>query len=232
MVILDQPPVMSGARFVAQRLSAPERIEWAIREIEANLKDRPGIVFDFAKSLIETTCKTIFKEMGQPADEGWSVQQLASFTLKAVVRAPAGHPNPEVAKTRLETCLKGLVGVVHGLGELRNLDGEIGHGLETDRITLGSCHAEFAARAADTVVKFLMESHRNAQEADGVETALSYYEYPEFNDYVDDLHSPSSIFNGEYKSSEILFQMDPQIYKDALHEFLREREQDREAEST
>jgi hypothetical protein len=232
MASLDQPPVMSGARFVAQRLSAPERIEWAIREIEANLKDRPGIVFDFAKSLIETTCKTIFKEMGQVADEGWSVQQLASYTLKAVVRAPAGHPTPEIAKTRLETCLKGLVGVVHGLGELRNLDGEIGHGLETDRITLSSCHAEFAARAADAVVKFLMESHRNARDTDGISTSLSYYEHPEFNDYVDELHPPSSIFSGQYKSSEILFQMDPQIYKDALDEFSAEQAQEAEAEPT
>jgi hypothetical protein len=232
MTILDPPSVMSGARFVAQRLSAPERIEWAIREIEANLKERPGIVFDFAKSLIETTCKTIFKEMGQRADESWSVQQLAGFTLKAVVRAPAGHPNPEVAKARLETCLKGLVGVVHGLGELRNLDGEIGHGLETDRITLGSCHAEFAARAADSVVKFLMESHRNAQSVDGVPTALSYYENPEFNDYLDELHPPSGILGGEYKSSEILFQMDPQIYKDALDDFLDERAQEAEADPT
>lgn len=226
MATPEQPPVMSGARYVAQQLSAPERIEWAIREIEANLRDRPGIVFDYAKSLIETTCKTIFKEMGNPADESWSVQQLASFTLKAVVRVPAGHPEPEAAKKRLETALKGLVGVVHGLGELRNLDGELGHGQETDRITLGSSHAEFAARAADTVIKFLVESHRNAQEADGVAPPLSYYEHPEFNDYVDELHPPSPIFNGQYKSSEVLFQMDPQIYKDALEEFLEQPDEE------
>lgn len=222
----EQLPVMSGARYVAQQLSAPERIEWAIREIEANLKDRPGIVFDYAKSLIETTCKTIFKEKGNTADESWSVQQLASYTLKSVVRVPAAHPEPELARSRLETALKGLVGVVHGLGELRNLDGEIGHGKETDRVTLGSCHAEFAARAADTVVKFLVESHRNAKEADGVAPPLSYYEYPEFNDYVDELHPPSAILNGQYKSSEVLFQMDPQVYKDALEEFLEQPNED------
>lgn len=228
MAETEQLQVMSGARLVSQTLSAPARIDWAIREIEANLKERPGLVFDYAKSLVETTCKTILKEIGQTADENWKIQQLASFTLKAVVRAPAGHPAPEAAKDRLETTLKGLVGIVHGLGELRNLDGELGHGKEADRITMSSFHAEFAARAADAVVKFLVEAHRSAQEADGTPTSLSYYENPEFNDYVDDLHPPCIIFVGQYKASEVLFQMDRQTYSDALAEYLNETE---EAES-
>ena len=220
---------MSGARFVAQTLSAPARIDWAIREIESNLKERPGLVFDYAKSLVETTCKTILKEMGQTADENWKVQQLASITLKAVVRVPVGHPDPKAAKDRLETALKGLVGVVHGLGELRNLDGELGHGKEADRVTMASFHAEFAARAADAVVKFLVEAHRKAQEADGAPVSLSYYEHPEFNDYVDDMHPPLTIFVAQYKASEVLYQMDRQTYADALDEYQNEPE---EPEST
>lgn len=226
MATTDQQPIMSGARRIAQRLTAPQRFEWAIQEIEANVNERPGVVFDHAKSLIETTCKTIFKEMGRSADEGWSVQQLASFTMKAVVRIPDGHPHPAAAKKRLETALSGLIGVVHGLGELRNLDGELGHGKEADRVTLDSCHAEFAARAADAVITFLAEAHRNAQEADGVVPALSYSEHPEFNEQVDELHPPVSIFSGRYKASEVLFQMDPQTYKDALEEFHEEQNKD------
>lgn len=221
----EQLLVMSGARFVAQTLTAPARIEWAIREIESNLNEIPGLVFDYAKSLVETTCKTILKEMGQTADENWKIQQLATITLKAVVRIPDGHPNPTAARDRLETALKGLIGVVHGLGELRNLDGELGHGREADRVTMDSCHAEFAARAADAVVKFLVEAHRNGQEADGAPPSLSYYENPEFNEYVDELHAPVTIFVAQYKASEVLFQMDRQTYTDALDEYLNEREE-------
>lgn len=217
---------MSGARFAAQRLTAPGRIDWAIQEIEANLQSRPGIVFDYAKALVETSCKTILKEMGQAVDENWKVHQLATYTLKAVIRVPAGHPEPSKAKERLETALNGLVRVVHGLGELRNLDGEIGHGKEADRVTLGSTHAEFAARAADTVIKFLVESHRNAQEADGVVPPLSYDKHSEFNDYVDDVHPPVLIMGGQYTASEVLFQLDPQTYKDALDEFLTKPKED------
>jgi hypothetical protein len=221
MAATEPTELMSGARFVAQHLTAPERIERAIREIELNLKADPGVIFDHAKSLIETTCKTIFKEMGKTADEGWSVSQLASFTMQAVVRIPAGHPDPVNAKKRMENALRGLVAVVQGLGELRNLEGEIGHGQEADRIQLSPCQAEFAARCADTVIKFLVESHRNNQEADGIDT-LSYYQHPEFNEYIDQLHPPVTIFQGQYNASEILFQFDLQIYKDVLNEFLEE----------
>ncbi len=221
----EELQVMTGARYVAHSLSAPARIDWAIREIESNLKERPGLVFDYAKSLVETTCKTILKEIGQTADENWKIQQLASITLKAVVRVPVGHPEPEAAKDRLETALKGLVGIVHGLGELRNLDGELGHGKEADRVTMSSFHAEFAARAADAVVKFLVEAHRSAQEADGAPSSLSYYEHSEFNDYVDDLHPPCVILVGQYKASEVLYQMDRQTYSDALADYLNEAEE-------
>ncbi len=202
MAATEPTALMSGARFVAQHLTAPERIERAIREIELNLKADPGVIFDHAKSLIETTCKTIFKEMGKTADEGWSVSQLAGFTMQAVVRVPTGHPEPEAAKKKMELALKGLVAVVHGLAELRNLEGEIGHGQEADRIQLSPCQAEFAARCADTVIKFLVESNRNNQEAEGIEV-LSYFQYPEFNEYVDQLHPPVNIFQGQYKASEI-----------------------------
>ena len=220
MATSDPQPIMTGARYVARQLTAPERVELAIKEIEANVKERPGLVFDYAKSLIETTCKTILKEKGHTADENWKVQQLASFTMKAVVRVPDGHPDPTAAKKRIETALSGLVGVVHGIGELRNLDGELGHGKEADRVTLESCHAEFAARSADAVIKFLVEAHRNAQEADGAAPALSYFEHPEFNDFVDEAHPEVRILTGQYKASEVLFQMDRQTYKDGLDEFL------------
>ncbi len=221
MAATEPTALMTGARFVAQHLTAPERIERAIREIELNLKADPGVIFDHAKSLIERTCKTIFKEMGKTADEGWSVSQLAGFTMQAVVRVPAGHPEPEAAKKKMEVALKGLIAVVHGLAELRNLEGEIGHGQEANRIQLSPCQAEFAARCADTVIKFLVESDRNNQEADGIET-LSYYQHPEFNEYVDQLHPPLNIFQGQYKASEILFEFDLQVYRDALNEFLEE----------
>lgn len=219
----DPMPFMSGARFVAEHLTSPERIERAIREIEDNLNGDPGVVFDHAKSLIETTCKTIFKELGKTADEGWKLQQLASFTLSAVNKIPDGHPEPEKARQRIEIAFKSLVGVVHGLGELRNHEGEIGHGQEADRITLSPFHAEFAARAADTIVKFLVDAHRSGQQADGVQIIPSYFEHPEFNEYIDELHEPITIFNGSYKASEILLRFDPQIYKDVLDDFLNEK---------
>lgn len=217
-----EPPLMTGARYVAQNIAAPERVNRAIDGIESNLRDDPGVVFDYAKSLIETTCKTLMKERGHEPDEAWKVQQLARFTLKAVVQVPSGHSDPESAKARLETTLQGLIGIVQGIGELRNQEGEIGRGKEADRIGLTSCHAEFAARAADAVVKFLVESHLGPKSATEDAEQFTYSENQTFNDYVDELHDPVLILSGQYKPSEVLFQMDRQTYRDALVDFALE----------
>ncbi len=219
-VVEDIVPLMTGARYVAQNITAPERINRAIAGIEGNLKEDPGIVFDHAKSLIEMTCKTLLKECGLEADIKWKVQQLAKFTLKTVIFIPNGHPNPGVAKDRLESSLSSLVGIVHSVGALRNSEGEIGHGTEADRVPLTSCHAEFVARAADAVVKFLTECHVSAKESN-VEP-LTYSANPTFNDYIDELHPAIAIFTGQYKPSEVLYQMDRQVYQDALTEYLQE----------
>jgi hypothetical protein len=213
-------PLMTGARYVAQCIGAPERINRAIHEIESNLQIDPGVVFDHAKSLIETTCKTLLKERGYQSDENWKVHRLAEYTLNVVVQIPDGHPDPNAAKTRIQNTLRSLIGVVQGVGELRNMEGEIGHGKEADRITLTSCHAEFAARAADAVVKFLTESHRgNNGKQDEV---VVYSENPSFNESIDELYGPFVVLAGSYQASEVLYQMDRQVYQDALTEYLQE----------
>lgn len=221
----EASPLMSGARYVAASIAAPERVQRCIHGIESNLQSDPGVVFDHAKALIETTCKTLLKERGYQSNDDWKVQQLAKFTLKAVVQVPSGHPDPEAAKARLETTLQSLIGIVQGVGELRNLDGEIGHGKEADRVVLTTCHAEFAARAADAVVKFLTESHLCMFEFAAADQ-LTYSANPDFNEYIDDAHLPVQIFLGQYKPSDILFQVDRQAYRDALNDYLLESKAD------
>jgi hypothetical protein len=216
--------LMTGARYVAQSISAPERVNRAIHEIESNLQSDPGVVFDHAKALIETTCKTLLKERGYQADENWKVQRLAEYTLNVVVQIPDGHPDPTEAKDRILKTLASLIGVVQGLGALRNLEGEIGHGKEADRVPLTSCHAEFAARAADAVVKFLTESHLGTNDKE--HDVLAYSANPPFNEFIDDQHGPIVILAGAYRASEVLYEMDPQAYQDALKVYFQETAED------
>lgn len=223
-----EQPIMVGARFAASNLAAPERIERAIKEIEANILKDPGVVFDHAKSLVETTCKTIFKEMGKEADENWNLGKLAGFTLNAVIRIPDGHPEPVEAKKRFETALKGLVSVAQGLGEIRNLEGELAHGKDAGRVSLTPSHAEFAARAADVVVKFLVESYRAMPATEETEPKIIYSQNKKFNEYIDDLYPPVSVFDAAFKMSEVLFQMDPQLYRDSCNDYQTKEERDPE----
>jgi hypothetical protein len=213
---------MTGARSIATKLSSADRIELAIDLIEENIERAPGYAFDLASSLIQTVCRTILKECGKDPGKNPDVHSLAKATLDAVLFVPDGHPDPTAAKRHLDAAFRNLTGVVLGVGTLRNMEGDVSHGKELERVGLAPCHAEFAVRSADAVVKFLFECHRSAKLPGTQEGALAYSENPSFNEYVDDLHQPVQILAGQYKPSEVLFQMDRQSYQDALTEYLLE----------
>lgn len=222
----DSLPLMTGARFIATKLSSSDRIELAIDLIEENIERAPGYAFDLASSLIQTVCRTILKECGRDPGNNPDVHSLAKATLDAVLFVPNGHPDPAAAKRHLDAAFRNLTGVVLGVGTLRNLEGEVSHGKDLERVSLAPCHAEFAVRAADAVVKFLFECHRSAKPSDAAQDVLTYSKNPDFNDYVDELHPPVEIFAGRYKPSEVLFQMDRQTYQDALADYELEGSQE------
>lgn len=220
-------PMMTGARSIAARLSSPDRIQRAIDLIENSIEQAPGYAFDLAKNLIETVCRTILKECGQDPGENPDVHKLAKATLDAVLIVPDGHPDPTTAKRHLDSAFRNLSGVVLGVGTLRNMEGELGHGRESDRVSLASYHAEFAVRAADAIVKFLFECHRAPTDSLSVDT-ITYSENVEFNNYIDELFDPIQIFSNCYKASDVLFKLDVREYKGALAGYIEERKAEAE----
>ena len=70
------------------------------------------------------------------------------------------------------------------------------------------------------LLKFLTESHRgNNGKQDEV---VVYSENPSFNESIDELYGPFVVLAGSYQASEVLYQMDRQVYQDALTEYLQE----------
>jgi hypothetical protein len=53
---------------------------------------------------------------------------------------------------------------------------------------------------------------------------VPYTHHSEFNDYVDDLHGIIQIFDGEYRPSEVLYEMDEQAYRAGLAEYQSQQE--------
>lgn len=94
---------------------------------------------------------------------------------------------------------------------------------------LEDIQAVLAARAADAIVNFLFRTHRHYSSS-APSSPLRYEDHPEFNNYVDQVNESVKIFNFEYRSSEVLFFVDQQAYKDLLEDYNREKESEKEGE--
>jgi hypothetical protein len=86
-----------------------------------------------------------------------------------------------------------------------------------------SVQALLAAAAADAIVGFLHRVHRQDRTPPPSPRAI-YDEHSAFNTYVDDAHGTIRIFEAEFRSSDVLFQMEPETYRVYLAEFDAEAE--------
>ena len=62
---------MAGARSAILDSPIAEFIEPQIDAIENAMESVPDFAFDLSKTLIESVCKTVLADIGQPADPKW-----------------------------------------------------------------------------------------------------------------------------------------------------------------
>lgn len=212
-----EPFRMAGARAVLGSHPGAANFERVLGTLERAVGDAPDIAFDAAKSLIESVCKTILKDCGQEVDEKLDFQPLFRQTMQRLRLVPDGHTGNDVPEAIRKT-INGFNSVIQGLGELRNRSGAISHGKDAYVLPLESVQAELAARAADTMVSFMVQAS-DGYTVRRAAPRLLYRDNPAFNEYVDENHSPVVIFGQEYQPSEVLFQVDQDAYRNGLSEF-------------
>src|SRR5690242_16992944 len=84
---------MAGTR--AALLDGPiEAIEQQIAAIENALENVPDFAFDLSKTLVESVCKTVLADIGQPAEPNWDAPQLLRETTNRLTLLPRNHPDP------------------------------------------------------------------------------------------------------------------------------------------
>lgn len=222
-------PSVTQARFVmastrAAVLDGPtaEVIEQQIHAIENALLSVPDFAFDLSKTLVESVCKTVLADIGQPADPNWDAPKLLKETTNRLTLLPRSHPDPAKASDSVAKTIRGLLQTIQGLCELRNGYGMASHGRDGFAARLGLRQATLAAQAADTIVSFLYRIHRDAlAQAPG---ARVYYEdHADFNDAFDRDNEPIRLGNLELPPSRVLFHGDREAYKAALNEHLAEQ---------
>lgn len=214
---------MVGARAAVLDGPIAEAIEQQIHAIESALESVPDFAFDLSKTLVESVCKTVLADIGQPADPNWDAPKLLRETTNRLALLPRNHPDPAKARDSVEKTIRGLLQTIQGLCELRNGYGMASHGRDGFSARLDLRQATLAAQAADTIVSFLYRIHRDAlMQTPG---ARVYYEdHADFNEAFDGDNEPVRLGEVELLPSRVLFHGDHEAYKAALQEYISERD--------
>jgi len=222
-------PTATQARFLmvgtrAAVLDGPiaEAIEQQIHAIENALLSVPDFAFDLSKTLVESVCKTVLADIGQPADPNWDAPKLLKETTNRLTLLPRDHPDPAKASDSVAKTIRGLLQTIQGLCELRNGYGMASHSRDGFAARLGLRQATLAAQAADTIVSFLYLSHRDAL-AQSPGARVYYEDHADFNETFDRDNEPVRLGNLELLASRVLFHGDREAYKVALNDHLAEQ---------
>lgn len=191
-------------------------IESQVDEIERAIIRRPGLVFDLAKTLVESVCRTILNERSISYSRKDNLSSLFRSVRQCLPFLPRTMSDETIARNSLEKILSGLQTSLQGVSELRNNYGLASHGSGESRSELESAQAQFAAEAADTIIGFLYRMHCQDRTQS---TELRYEDNVQFNNYVDANHEPIEILGSVFQVSEVLFQMEPDTYRISLGEF-------------
>lgn len=210
------PFAMHGAREVLEAGAA--HIERQIVALEQAIYTSPGLAFDLAKTLLESTCNGILAERKAACDEAWDLPKLLKETLGRLRLVPAGLAVNNDVTGSLRKTAGGLQTAIQGICEIRNSHGFASHGKDPAFRQLDAAQALLVARASDAIVAFLFRVHRDA-ESERLTPARAYGDFAAFNDYVDEANGPVRVFDLEYRASEVLFQVDLRAYQDYLAGF-------------
>jgi hypothetical protein len=212
---------MRGAR--AAMAGGLFHIEEQVRTIERAVVENPGLAFDLAKTLIESTCKTILTERSvavDPADDLPRLFRIATNTLPFLPASASGEV--EIRRSLAQT-LNGLHTAVQGVCELRNACGFASHGAEGPRPVLETVQALLAAETSDAIVGFLYTVHRQDRPP-SASARPRYEDSREFNAYVDEGHAVVHIFEEDFEPSRVLFELAPEAYRLYLAEYAPEED--------
>ncbi len=127
-----------------------EHVGREVQRITDNVERDPADAITSARALVESVCKDVLAELGQPIPKHDDLPTLYKMTAFALKVDPTQH------QAVYRQMLQGLVSTVSGLGILRDQMGDA-HGQDRTAAPPDIRHARLAAGAAMTVSVFLVE---------------------------------------------------------------------------
>ena len=210
------PFVMHGARdAMAAGLT---HIEAQVKGIEQAVVENPGLAFDLAKTLIESTFRTVLGTRSVAYAETDDLPKLFKSVIHHLPFLPSTANDAAEVRKSLQKTLSGLSTAIQGICELRNQCGFASHGSDGPRPVMEGVQALLAAEAADTIIGFLHRVHR--QDRTSLPAArASFDDNFAFNESLDEAFGPFRIFEVEFRPSEVLFTLEPETYRIYLTDF-------------
>lgn len=111
-------------------------VESQVEAIENAVWDNPGLAADLAKTLLESTFKTILAERSVPFTKNADLPELFKLAHQCVPVLPANLQSDPKAREVISRTLNGLHTAVQGVGELRSKFGFASHGHGPNRGSL------------------------------------------------------------------------------------------------
>jgi hypothetical protein len=123
----------------------------------SRIPSSPAGAITAARTLVESTCKTILAERGEVADSSGDLSRLYKQTRKAL------GIDPDTGATQnVHQIINGLTQTVDGIARLSNAAGDR-HGLVSGQKVEDGASAGLAVHAAGTVSLFLVRVHKDQQ---------------------------------------------------------------------
>ena len=210
------PFSMHGARDAMA--SGLTHIEEQVEGIEQAVGENSGLAFDLAKTLIESTCRTVLRERSVPYAATDDLPKLFKSASQNLPFLPANTSNAGEVRKSLKQTLGGLSTAIQGMCELRNQCGFASHGSDEPRPVMEAVQALLVAEATDAIVGFLHRVHRRGR-TPAPPTGPTFDNNVAFNDHVDESFGPFTVFGVSFRPSEVLFKMEPESYRIYLAEF-------------
>lgn len=204
------PFVMQGARDAIA--SGLVHIEQQVKSLELAVIENPALAFDLSKTLVESVCRAVLGERSIAFSEDDDLPKLFRTASQSLPFLPSTASSEAEVRRSLAQTLSGLSTAIQGICELRNQCGFASHGSGSPRPVMESVQALLAAEAADTIVGFLYRVHSQDRMSAPSLRAL-YEDNSVFNDFVDEAHRMIRIFDEEFLSSRVLFDLAPEPYR-------------------
>ncbi len=193
-------------------------IEAQVKGIEQAVVENPSLVFDLAKTLIESTCRTVLGDRSIAYADTDDLPDLFRSVSRHLPFLPSTASEAAKVRKSLKKTLGGISTAIQGICELRNQCGFTSHGSDGPRPVMEGVQALLAAEAADTIIGFLHRVHR--QDRTSLPAArASFDDNFAFNESLDEAFSPFRIIDVEFRPSEVLFTLEPETYRIYVADF-------------